>query len=145
VGATPASPWPTARPYKRPDHRKTPDKKIGKGHATHAMCCENVEMSLRALRTICAAIFICGIAGLIISSVAGNNNGIVLTVGLTTAVAAIALLAASSVARREPIDAFEEAEAERLESQVQQLIDAGAPETDVRNLVREAMRLGRRA
>lgn len=102
-------------------------------------------MSLRMLRTICAAIFVSGIAGLIISSVAGNNNGVVLTVGITTAVAAIALLAASSVARREPIDVFEEAKAERLESRMQQLIDAGATETDVRDLVREAIRLGRRS
>lgn len=102
-------------------------------------------MSLRVLRTLCAAVFVCGIAGLIISSVAGNNNGIVLTIGMTTAVAAIALLAASSVARREPIDAFEEADAERLEGQVQVLVDAGAPEVQVRNLVRDAMRLGRRA
>lgn len=102
-------------------------------------------MSLRVLRTICAAIFVCGIAGLIISSVAGNNNGVVLTVGLITAVAAIALLAASSVVRREPIDAFEEADAEQLEVQMQQLIDAGASEADVRGLVRDAMRLGRRS
>ncbi len=102
-------------------------------------------MSLRVLRTLCAVVFVCGIAGLIISSVAGNNNGVVLTIGMTTAVAAIALLAASSVARREPIDAFEEADAERLESQVQGLVEAGAAETEVRNLVRDAMRLGRRS
>ena len=101
-------------------------------------------MSLRVLRTMCAAVFVCGIAGLVIGSVL-NNNGAVLTVGLVTVVAALALLAASAVARREPIDAFEEAEAERLESSVQQLVDAGAPETAVRDLVREAMRLGRRA
>lgn len=101
-------------------------------------------MSLRVLRTLCAGIFVCGIAGLIISSVAGNNNGVVLTIGMTTVVAAIALLAASSVTRREPIDAFDEAEAERLESQVQGLVEAGATETEVRNLVRDAIRLGRR-
>jgi len=101
-------------------------------------------MSLRVLRTMCAAVFVCGIAGLVIGSVL-NNNGAVLTVGLVTVVAALALLAASAVARREPIDAFEEAEAERLESSVQQLVDAGAPETAVRDLVREAMRLGRRS
>ena len=101
-------------------------------------------MTLKSLRTICAAVFVCGIAGLIISSIL-NNNGAVLTVGLVTVVAAISLLAASAVVRREPIDAFEEADAERLESSVQQLVAAGAPEADVRNLVREAIRLGRRA
>jgi uncharacterized membrane protein YfcA len=101
-------------------------------------------MTLRTLRTICAGVFVSGIAGLIVSSVL-DNNGAVLTVGLLTVVAAISLLTASAVVRREPIDAFEEADAERLESSVQQLVAAGAPETDVRNLVREAMRLGRRA
>lgn len=101
-------------------------------------------MSLRVLRTICAAVFICGIPGLIIGSVV-DNNGVVLTVGLITVLAAMALLAASAVVRREPIDAFDEAEAERLESSVQRLVEAGAPETDVRDLVREAMRLGRRS
>ena len=101
-------------------------------------------MTLRALRTICAAVFVSGIAGLIIGSVL-NNNGAVLTVGLVTVVAAVSLLAASAVVRREPIDAFEEADAERLESSVQHLVATGAPEADVRNLVREAMRLGRRA
>jgi uncharacterized membrane protein YfcA len=101
-------------------------------------------VNLRALRTICAAIFVAGIAGLIIGSVL-DNNGAVLTVGLVTVVAAVSLLAASAVVRREPIDAFEEADAERLESSVQHLVAAGAPEADVRNLVREAMRLGRRA
>jgi hypothetical protein len=101
-------------------------------------------VTLRALRTICAAIFVAGIAGLIIGSVL-DNNGAVLTVGLVTVVAAVSLLAASAVVRREPIDAFEEADAEQLESSVQHLVAAGAPEADVRNLVREAMRLGRRA
>ena len=101
-------------------------------------------MSLRVLRTLCAAVFVCGIIGLIVSSVL-DNNGAVLTVGLVTVVAAIALLSASAVARREPIDAFEEADAEKLESSVQRLIDSGAPEPEVRGLVREAMRLGRRS
>jgi hypothetical protein len=100
-------------------------------------------MSLGALRTICALIFIAGIAGLIVSSVF-DNNGAVLTIGLVTVFAAVSLLAASAVARREPIDAFEEADAERLEASVQRLVDRGAPEGEVRDLVREAMRLGRR-
>jgi len=98
---------------------------------------------LGALRTLCAVVFVCGIAGLVIGS-ALDNNGAVLTVGLIVVVAAVSLLAASAVARREPIDAFEEADAERLEESVQHLVAAGAPEAEVRDLVREAMRLGRR-
>ncbi|HEY4331399.1 MAG TPA: hypothetical protein VGM78_02470 [Ilumatobacteraceae bacterium] len=101
-------------------------------------------MSLRALRTICAGVFVAGIAGLIIGSVL-NNNGAVLTVGLVIVLAAVSLLAASAVTRREPIDAFSEADAEQLEASVQRLIDGGAAEDEVRNLVRDAVRLGRRA
>jgi hypothetical protein len=100
-------------------------------------------MSLRAMQIVCATVFVAGIVGLVVSS-ALDNNGAVLTVGLITAFAAVSLLAASAVARREPIDAFEEADAERLEASVQRLVDAGAPEVEVRDLVREAMRLGRR-
>lgn len=102
-------------------------------------------MSLRSLRVICAFIFVGGIAGLIVGSIAGNNNGTVLSAGAPTAVAAIALLAASAVANREPIDAFEDAQAEQLEASIQRLVDDGAPEAPVRSLVREAMRLGRKA
>ena len=56
----------------------------------------------------------------------------------------MALLSATAAARHEPIEVFEEADAERLEDQVCTLIDAGADEEAVRALVRDAMRLGRR-
>ena len=96
--------------------------------------------------------FIGGIAGLIISSIAGNNNGIVLTIGGAIALAAIVLIVTSTVASsirgRERIDVFEEAEheriAERLEAQIHDLVASGADETAVRALVRDAMRLDRR-
>ena len=101
-------------------------------------------MSLPALRTICAVVWVGGIVGLVVGSIR-NNNGAVIAVGLIMAIAAVSLLAASSVSRREPIDAFDEVKAERLESSVQRLVDAGAPEAEVRDLVREAMRLGRGA
>jgi uncharacterized membrane protein YfcA len=99
-------------------------------------------VSLKALRILCATVFVCGIVGLIVGSVV-DNNGTVITVGIVIVVAAVSLLAASSVVQREPIDAFVEAEAERLEASVQQLVAAGAPEPAVRDLVREAMRIGR--
>jgi hypothetical protein len=106
-------------------------------------CETGAVMSLRHLRIICAVVFVGGIGGLIMSSILGNNNGTVLTIGAPTAIAAIALLAASSVVNREPIDAFSDARAEQLEATIQQLISAGAPESQVRDLVRESMRLGR--
>jgi predicted RND superfamily exporter protein len=89
-------------------------------------------------------VFVCGIAGLIISSVAGNNEGVVLTIGVATAVASIVLLAVSSVTSTRRIEVFDEAKAERLENEVQTLVAAGADEQAVRTLVRQAMQLGRR-
>jgi hypothetical protein len=101
-------------------------------------------MSALWIRRGCAAVFVCGIAGLIISSVAGNNEGLVLTIGGATVVASIVLLAVSSVTSTRRIEVFDEARAERLENEVQTLVAAGADEQAVRTLVRQAMQLGRR-
>jgi hypothetical protein len=89
-------------------------------------------------------VFVCGIAGLIISSVRGNNAGFVLSIGLMIVFAAIALLTYGAVTPKGRIDVFDEAAAEQLESQVATLVAAGADEADVRHLVRDAMNLGRR-
>jgi hypothetical protein len=89
-------------------------------------------------------VFVCGIAGLIISSIAGNNNGVVLTIGGVIVLAAIVLMAVNTVTVRDRIDAFDEAAAEQLEAQVTRLVQQGADEADVRTLVREARRSGRR-
>ena len=51
--------------------------------------------AVRTIRISCAVIFVLGIAGMIISSIAGNNVGVVTTIGVTTAIAALALLIAS--------------------------------------------------
>ncbi|MEI8241205.1 MAG: hypothetical protein WCI22_17470 [Actinomycetota bacterium] len=89
-------------------------------------------------------VFVCGIAGLIISSVRGNNAGFVLSIGLLIVFAAIALLTYGAVTPKGRIDVFDEATAEQLEAQVAALIATGAPEAEVRQLVRDAMTLGRR-
>jgi len=92
----------------------------------------------------CIAVFVCGIAGLIISSIAGNNNGVVLTIGGCIAAAVLVLLTISAVTARDRIDAFVDADAERLEGRIATLVAAGADEAEVRALVRDAMRLERR-
>ena len=89
--------------------------------------------------------FVGGIAGLIISSIAGNNVGVVTTIGLITSLAAIVLLTASTVANRQRIDAFNDALAEQVEGQISALISSGAKEDTVRKLVRDAINLGRSA
>ncbi len=101
-------------------------------------------MATRLITRTCIGVFVCGIAGLIVSSVAGNNNGVVLTIGGVIVLAAIVLMTVNTVTVRERIDAFDEAAAEKLEAQVAHLVQQGADEADVRTLVREARRTGRR-
>ena len=104
-----------------------------------------VTWPTRVISRGCIGVFVCGIAGLIISSVAGNNNGLVLTIGGAIVVAAIVLMAVNTVTVRERIDAFDDADAEQLEARVHRLwSQQGADEADVRTLVRDAMRLGGR-
>jgi hypothetical protein len=91
----------------------------------------------------CIAVFVCGVAGLIISSVAGNNNGAVLTIGGVIVLAAVVLMTVNTVTVHERIDAFDDAAAEQLEVHIARLVEQGADESDVRALVRDA-RLGRR-
>ena len=88
--------------------------------------------------------FVCGVAGLIISSVAGNNNGLVLTIGGAIVLAALVLMTVNTVTVSDRIDAFDDAAAEQLEAHVARLVAQGADETDVRDLVREARRSRRR-
>jgi len=90
-----------------------------------------------------AVLWVSGIVGMIVSSINGNNNGWVVTFGCLTGVASLCLFTATAAVRREPIDVFEEAVAERLEEQVQHLVAQGADEESVRSLVRDALRLGR--
>lgn len=101
-------------------------------------------MARRWIPRVCAAIFVAGIAGIIIASINGNNAGVVLSIGLVIVLAAVALLTIGAIGGRDRIDVFDEADAERLEGQVAALVAAGADEAQVRALVRDAMRLGRR-
>ncbi|HNJ98035.1 MAG TPA: hypothetical protein PLV13_07920 [Ilumatobacteraceae bacterium] len=101
-------------------------------------------MARRWLPRVCAAIFVAGIAGIIIASINGNNAGVILTIGFVIVLAAVALLTMGAVAAKGRIDAFDEAAAERLEAQVAAVVAQGADEADVRALVRDAMRLGQR-
>jgi cell division protein FtsW (lipid II flippase) len=101
-------------------------------------------VATRLITRACIAVFVCGVAGLIISSVAGNNNGLVLTIGGCIVLAAVVLMTVNTVTVRERIDAFDDAAAEQLEAQIDQLVEQGADETDIRALVRDARRIGRR-
>ncbi len=104
-----------------------------------------MNTALRVIRTICLVIFVAGIAGMIVTSINGNNVGLVTTIGMTTAVAAIVLLTASTVAARRRLDVFDDALAERIEARIGEMTQSGADEAALRRLVADAIDLGRRA
>ena len=93
---------------------------------------------------MCIVCFVGGIASMIAASLADNNIGAVLTAGSISAIAAIVLLAVSTVATTQRSVEFDEADAEILETNIRRIVDAGANETNVRDLVRRAIELGRR-
>lgn len=100
-------------------------------------------MALKIIKGICYLIFVGGIPSLIVSSIAGNNEGWVVTIGMVTAIAALILIAVSSVTARTRIDTFDDVIAERIEQRVRALVDSGANESAVRALVRDAIDLSR--
>lgn len=95
------------------------------------------------IRTVTGVMFVASIAGLIVSSIAGNNEGWVVTIGVVSAVTAIVLIVSSAVVSSKRVPAFSEVEAERIEERVRRLVAAGADENEVRELVKTSIRLGR--
>ncbi|CAN5806249.1 hypothetical protein BH24ACT3_BH24ACT3_16270 [soil metagenome] len=97
-------------------------------------------MTPRTIRRIVLVVFVGGIGAMIAASIA-DSTGAALTFGLITAVAAVALILVTSVAGAAPIaPEVAEVAAAELERQVQALVDAGADESAVRSLVRQAAR-----
>ena len=102
-------------------------------------------MPLSAVRYVVIGLCGVGIVGMIVASVAGNNNGWVITFGLVAVVSIVVLMAFSAASRTTAAAAsdVDEAVAERVELQIRSLVETGADETAVRDLVRDAVRLGR--
>ena len=105
----------------------------------------------RIVRWIVIGVCVMGIAGMIVGSVADNND-VALTFGLITAAAVLCLMVATAVTppsasspSTTAAPAFDEAQAARVERLVDGLVAAGADESDIRRLVGEAVRLGRGA
>ena len=98
-------------------------------------------MSVSTLRAVVAMVWVAGIGGMVAGSVAGNNNGVVMTSGLATAIAALVLMSACSIGL--PAVAVDQVLAERIEGRVGRLVDGGADEPTVRDLVRDSVRFGR--
>jgi hypothetical protein len=97
--------------------------------------------AVRLLRAAIVVVFVGGVAGMIIGSIADNNNGVVVTSGLLSAVASVVLIA-FTFATRHAIT-VDEALAAQIEDEIEELVKLGANETQVRHLVRDCVRLGR--
>jgi hypothetical protein len=100
-----------------------------------------------------AVIVVCalGVAGMVVGS-ATKHNGAAITFGLITAVAILCQMVATTVlnelrgAKGAPVPGFVdrvEQEGAAVEAAISDLVDAGAEEDAVRDLVRRAVRLGR--
>jgi hypothetical protein len=105
-------------------------------------------VSLHVIRGVVLVVCIGGIAGMIIGTVAtDNNNGVVMTFGVITAVSVLTLIVSTMAVRGSSLETREgpvdEAMAERVEARITSLVDAGADEATVRALVGDAVRLGR--
>jgi hypothetical protein len=87
-----------------------------------------------------------GVAGMIATTIAGHN-GAAMTFGITTAVAILCLMVATAVTTGPPRHGTGdvEATASRVEDGVAALVAAGAKERAVRDLVRDAVSLGRQS
>jgi len=98
-------------------------------------------MTASRVRSLVLVVFVGGIAGMIVGSIA-DNNGTAITFGLVTAVAALCLVLTTAV-QHGPVVHFDEHAAGELEARIGELVDAGADEQQVRDLVRDAVALGR--
>ena len=103
-------------------------------------------MRPRTVRRLVLVVFVGGIAGMIIGSIA-DNNGVAITFGLVTAVGAMGLILVTSVAGPDgfvaPPPELRDELALDVEEQIGELVAAGADEQRVRRLVQRAVALGR--
>jgi hypothetical protein len=100
-------------------------------------------VSARAVRLVVLAICAAGIAGMVVGSVA-DDNAVALVFGLVTAAAVACLIVATAVAGGAGVAGSpDEDQGRRVEELVAGLVGRGADEAEVRELVREAVQLGR--
>jgi hypothetical protein len=109
------------------------------------------KISPRLVRRVVLCVFVLGIAGMIVGSIA-DNNGTAITFGLITAIAALGLVLVTSVSppgslAKSGTTVSSEADerlAVDLEARIGELVASGADEDAVRKLVGRAVDLGRR-
>jgi hypothetical protein len=102
-------------------------------------------VTARAVRVVVIVLCVGGVAAMIVTTIAGHN-GAAMTFGIITAVAILCLMVATAVSAGPPGGGPDvEKVAVRVEDGVAALVEAGAEERDVRDLVRDAVLLGRQS
>jgi hypothetical protein len=95
-------------------------------------------MNAGVVRALVIVVCVAGIAGMIVGSIA-DNNAVAMTFGLVTAAAVLCLIVANAVTggAGDP-----DLVGQDVEARVVRLVEAGADESQVRGLVRTAVKLG---
>ncbi|HEY6531606.1 MAG TPA: hypothetical protein VIY72_04845 [Acidimicrobiales bacterium] len=110
------------------------------------------KLSPRLVRWVVQVVFVLGIAGMIVGSIA-DNNGTAITFGLITAIAALGLVLVTSVSPpgslskkgdNRPAEVDQRLAAD-LEDRIDALVADGADEAAVRKLVGRAVEMGRQS
>ena len=100
-------------------------------------------MTAAAVRWVAHMVAGLSIVGMIVTSIT-DHVGAAVTFGLVGAVATLCSIVATAVTKDQPAAGRpDEVQAARLEELIQQLVAAGADESEVRKLVGEAVKLGR--
>ena len=127
----------------------TAPRSVGRGTDGRVRA-DRPKLSPRLVRRVVLVVFVIGIAGMIVGSIA-DSNGTAITFGLVTAVAALGLVLVTSVSPPGSLakaDAPAPGEADErlaadLEGRISALVADGADEEAVRKLVGRAVELGR--
>jgi hypothetical protein len=107
-------------------------------------------VSPRAIRWVAIVIGAIGIAGIIVGSIA-NNTGLAITAGIVSAIAIGYLIVLTAAIGREAFEAedgdgppgVDDDVARDVEARIAELVEAGADEHQLRQLVTRAVELGR--
>lgn len=103
-------------------------------------------LSPRLVRRVVLALCAAGIIGMIVGSIA-DRTGVAISFGIMTALAMLGLILVTSVTGPEAFGGsrpIPEREAAVVDAAIDELIEAGADEAQVRELVRRTLILGRR-
>jgi hypothetical protein len=105
-----------------------------------------VPVSARTIRRVVIAVCVAGVAGMIAGSIA-DRIGVAITSGAMTAIAVLCLILVTATAGPSAFaapPAVDEDAAADLEQRIERVVADGGDETEVRALVRAAIRFGRR-